>query len=153
MTGLLGLSHDRRRAINAPRLPGGARPFPQKTRGRVMTLRSFATHCAATLLLAATALPAFAESLKIINNSDYDIHELYVSAANAKNWGPDQLGADVMIEAGETYTVNNIPLGRYDLKLVDEDGTECSVDDVDFTTGKEWTVTNKLLERCDKFGH
>ena len=110
------------------------------------------TRLLAIALLAATTSQALAEELKIVNKSDYDIHELYVSSSKAKKWGPDQLGKNGTIDAGETYTLSGISSGRWDLKLVDEDGTECEVADVDFSDGKVWTVTSRLLERCDAFG-
>jgi hypothetical protein len=111
------------------------------------------TRLLAIALLAAGTVQALADELKIVNKSEYDIHHLYVSSARAKNWGRDQLGKDTTIDAGESYTLTDIPGGRYDLKLVDEDGTECEVENVDFTGGKIWTITNKLLERCDAFGN
>lgn len=110
------------------------------------------TRLFALALLAAGTVQALADELRIINKSDYDIHELYVSSSKSKKWGPDQL-KDNTIDAGETFTLRDIPAGYYDLKLVDEDGTECEVEDVDFSGGKIWTITNKLLERCDRFGH
>jgi ABC-type sulfate transport system substrate-binding protein len=111
------------------------------------------TRFLAIALLAAGTVQALADELRIVNKSEYDIHELYVSSSHAKKWGPDQLGKNGTIDAGETYKITGIPEGLYDLKLVDEDGTECEVEDVDFSSGKVWTVTNRLLERCDKFGH
>jgi hypothetical protein len=111
------------------------------------------TRLLSVALLLAGMSQALADQLKIVNKSDYDIHELYISSSRSKNWGPDQLGKDGTIDAGESYAINDIPRGRYDLRLVDEDGTECEVEEVDFREGKEWTVTNRLLERCDKFGN
>jgi hypothetical protein len=100
----------------------------------------------------AMALPASALDLIVNNKSEYDIHELYVSKSKSSKWGPDQLRKET-IDAGEKFTLRNIEEGTYDLKIVDEDGTECVIEEADFDQSKEWTVTNKLLERCDKFGH
>ena len=108
--------------------------------------------CAAALVLAMSTVSAFAFDLIVNNKSDYDIHELYISKSKSSKWGPDQLG-DEQIDAGEKYRLRDITAGTYDLKLVDEDGTECVVEEAEFDESKEWTVTSKMLERCDKFGH
>jgi hypothetical protein len=104
----------------------------------------------ATLLLAVAAGPAAAYDLTVNNKSKYDIHELYVSKSKSTEWGPDQLKKDT-IDAGNKFTLKNIKDGTYDLKVVDEDGTECTIDDAEFSESKEWTITSKMLERCDKF--
>lgn len=105
----------------------------------------------AALVLMMSCASAFAFDLYINNKSDYDIHELYVSKSKSSKWGPDQLGDD-QIDSGERYRLRNISAGVYDLKLVDEEGTECVVEEAEFDENKEWTITNKMLERCEKFG-
>ena len=105
----------------------------------------------AALVLVSMAVPAMALDLVINNKSEYDIHELYVSKSKSSEWGPDQLRKQT-VDAGEKFTLHDIGEGTYDLKVVDEDGTECVIEDAEFDESKEWTVTNKLLERCDKFG-
>ena len=107
--------------------------------------------CGAVFALCVTLAPAMALDLIVNNKSEYDIHELYVSRSKSKEWGPDQLRKQT-IDAGEKFTLHSIEEGTYDLKLVDEDGTECVVEEADFDQSKGWTVTNRLLERCDKFG-
>ena len=108
--------------------------------------------CAATIALAVTAAPAFAFDFTVSNKSKYDIHELYVSKSKSSEWGPDQLRKNT-IDAGNKFTLHGVTDGTWDLKLVDEDGTECVVEDIAFDESKEWTVTSKMLERCDKFGN
>jgi hypothetical protein len=107
---------------------------------------------AAAIAVTAMALPASAHDLIVVNKSKYDIHELYVSKSKSSKWGPDQLRKQT-IDAGEKFTLHDIDDGTYDLKIVDEDGTECVIEDAEFDQSKEWTVTSKLLERCDKFGN
>ena len=108
--------------------------------------------CGAAIALIAMLAPAFALELIIVNKSEYDIHELYVSKSHSSKWGPDQLRKDT-IDAGEKFTLRNVDPGTYDLKVVDEDGTECVIEDADFDESKIWTITSKMLERCDKFGN
>jgi hypothetical protein len=106
----------------------------------------------AVIVLAFTAGQVLARDLIVDNKSKYDIHELYVSKSKASEWGPDQLRKDT-IEAGTKFTLRNIAEGTYDLKVVDEDGTECTVENAEFDESKEWTITSRMLERCDKFGN
>lgn len=107
--------------------------------------------CGAVLALIVMLAPALALELIIVNKSEYDIHELYVSRSKSSKWGPDQLRKDT-IDAGERFTLRNIDPGTYDLKVVDEDGTECVIEEADFDESKIWTITDRMLERCDKFG-
>ena len=105
------------------------------------------------LFLAAT-LPvvAFAASkktnVKITNDTDWEIHHFYLSSTDDENWGPDQLGDDV-IGTGESFTLMGIPCDEYDVKLVDEEGDECVVGAVDICgKGEEWQLTSKDLVEC-----
>ena len=102
--------------------------------------------------LPAFSTSTFANDLILNNKSKYDIHELYVSKSKMSEWGPDQLRKDT-IDADKKFTLHNVGDGTYDLKVVDEDGTECTIEDANFDESKEWTITSKMLERCDKFGN
>lgn len=105
---------------------------------------------AAATLAGSAALPAFALDLEVANNSKTTIRHIYMSETGAKKWGDDQLGDgdDDTIDPGDTYTLNDIDAGRYDLKLVAADGTECIVPDVDFANDKIWTITEAVLSSC-----
>jgi hypothetical protein len=109
-------------------------------------VRRFALSC---LLISATAIPAFAADLTVINSSDYVIHHLHISPSASKKWGPDQLGKQI-ISRGERFTVRNIPEGTYDLKIVDEDEDECIVQRVDISEDVNWTLTDTVIENCVK---
>src|ERR1044071_7556914 len=63
------------------------------------------------------------------NRSDWDIYHMYLSPEQKDTWGPDQLGEHV-IKSGESFTLNDIPCGEYDIKLVDEDGDACVVEGI-----------------------
>ncbi len=51
------------------------------------------------------------------NTGTVEICELYLSPVDTQNWGPDQLSSKT-IPAGEKFTLNNIPAGKYDAKAV-----------------------------------
>ncbi len=88
---------------------------------------------AACFFAAFTSL-AIAEDAKFTldNQSDYQIDEFYASPANEDDWGDDILGQEVL-PGGESGTVT-IADGSdqcvYDLKAVEEDGTEHELTDL-----------------------
>jgi hypothetical protein len=82
------------------------------------------------------------------NSSNYDIHHLYLAPSNQTQWGPDQLGTNVMTKNGGTFTLTGIPCGNYDLKLVDEGGDECIVEDVRICENQAVDISNDNLLRC-----
>jgi hypothetical protein len=88
---------------------------------------------AGVFALSAQTLP----SVRIINNTGYDIYYLYVSSSDDDEWGEDILGKDVL-EDGMTFTYRlPVPLNRvslYDFMAEDEDG--------DSYTKMEVSVTN-----------
>jgi hypothetical protein len=78
--------------------------------------------------------PSFAQgkaNVTIKNKSKWEIHHLFLSPTTKSKWGPDQLGDDIISAEGGTFMLTNIPCDRYDVKLLDEDGDECVVEDVD----------------------
>ncbi|MGC9469194.1 MAG: hypothetical protein ACP5HS_11430 [Anaerolineae bacterium] len=55
-------------------------------------------------------------TLEIVNNSGQEIWYLYVSPADAEEWGEDQLGEDI-IPAGATYMLSGLSDGLYDAQV------------------------------------
>lgn len=60
-------------------------------------------------------------SLEIINQSGVDLWYVYISSTKSEEWGEDWLG-DAMILEGETYVVEGIPEGVYDIRVENENG-------------------------------
>ena len=88
--------------------------------------------------------------VKVVNKSDWEIHNFFLSSSEEEDWGPDQLGEDV-IGTGDSFTLKSIPCDSYDVKLIDEDGDECVVEAVDICGGSEqWTITNQILLGCQE---
>lgn len=99
-------------------------------------------------------VPAFAakrSSVKVINQSKWDIHHMFVSPTEQEDWGVDQL-EDQIIEAGASFTLNQVPCDVYDIKVVDEDGDECILEAVDICQNSYWKITTKELLECEGFG-
>jgi len=109
---------------------------------------------AASLAVAlCAALPAaagkFDSVVEIRNDSDWAIHELYISSDDENEWGPDQLGQDIIEADGGSYQLHSIPCDSYDIRLVDEDGDECVVGGVPLCGDSDvWRITNDDLLSC-----
>jgi len=107
--------------------------------------------CVAALLIPASA-QAQKSSVVIKNKSDWEIHQFFLSSVDTDKWGPDQLGEDV-IGTGDTFTLNGIPCDTYDVMLVDEDGDECVVPEVDICGDNQgWIINNDDLLECQAGG-
>ena len=84
----------------------------------------------------------------VVNKSDYTFVRLYLSQSNRRAWGRDQLGRNV-IRPGGSYTLNRVPCGLYDVKLIDETGDVCIVTEIPMCRDHtHWEVTNERLARC-----
>ncbi len=108
------------------------------------------------LLLILCPIPASdagaqAASATLVNGSDFDIYAMYLSPTHESHWGLDQLRKHVL-ESGTSFTLNGIPCGDYDLKLVDEDGDACVITEQNLCgdTG-DWVLTNEALLECEGF--
>ena len=108
---------------------------------------------AALFLLLALSLPAFAKkaTVKVINQSKWEIHHLFLSPATEEEWGPDQL-EDEILTKGDSITLTGIPCNEYDIKVVDEDGDECIIEAVDLCRDHSyWKITDKDLLECEGY--
>ena len=108
----------------------------------------------ALILLAAFTIPAAAAkkraTIKVVNQSKWEIHHLYLSSTTDKHWGPDQLGDEVIQAKGGAFTLTKIDCGDYDIKVVDEDGDECVVEAVNLCGDDTvWKITDKILLACE----
>ena len=108
------------------------------------------TAAAVVLGLAATASFAAPGDMSVIikNKSEWIFTELYLSSVDDSEWGPDQLGRDV-INPGESFTLQGVSCDAYDVRLVDEDDDVCILNNVVLCKDDaEWVVTNKELLSC-----
>ena len=104
----------------------------------------------AALTLLALPAPArdAASTVEVKNESDWIIEEFFMSPSDDRDWGQDLLGDEVM-EPGDSLTLTNIACDYWDLLLVDEDGDECVLEEVDLCGDRaEWDLTNDELLNC-----
>jgi len=87
-------------------------------------------------------------SLVVDNQSDFAITELYLTSVNSGSWGPNLLRGDVLLP-DENVTLG-VDCGFYDALLVDEDGVDCEIDDLDLCLNDAvWVIRNNT---CSVFG-
>lgn len=92
-------------------------------------------------------LIAQAAQVKFINQSSWEIHEIYFAPSSQRNWGEDYLGKDVL-EKGDSLTLSDINKGVWDVRVVDEDGDECIIEEVTIDGSDSWTIRDKDLLAC-----
>jgi hypothetical protein len=87
-------------------------------------------------------------SREVQNQSDFSIVELRVTSVGSSTWGPNLLGNDVLLP-DESITLG-VACDRYDALLVDEDGVDCELQDLDLCLNDAtWVIHNNT---CGVFG-
>jgi hypothetical protein len=87
-------------------------------------------------------------SLLVVNESDFAISELYLTEIDNPDWGPNLLRGDVLLPDEELLLGVNCDF--YDALLIDEDGVECEVFDLDLCLNDAtWVIRNNT---CTVFG-
>lgn len=90
-----------------------------------------------------------ASSITFRNRSRWDIYRINMSPVSQSTWGVDHLGSNIL-RAGQDFTLNNIPCNNYDLRLIDEDGDQCVVNNINVCAENSGvTITNENLLRCE----
>lgn len=91
------------------------------------TVATAITYSIPILLLGANSALADRRDFTVHNNSRLTIQYLYVSDSGSNTWGSDVLGADTVLESGEStlvYFTDNSSNCFYDIKAVAENGAE-----------------------------
>ena len=80
-------------------------------------------------------------SLLVSNESDFEIHEMYVTPVDSPTWGRDLLGAEILFP-GESMLLA-LDCDRYDAMLIDETGAICEVANLDLCfDDADWIIRN-----------
>lgn len=99
------------------------------------------------LSLPAAAAPGDSD-VTIKNDSSWVLTELYLSSVDDEEWGPDQLGTQV-VGSEEEFTLTDVPCDIYDIRLVDEDDDVCILNDVKLcANAAEWHIRDSDLLSC-----
>ncbi|HEX7808158.1 MAG TPA: hypothetical protein VF608_05530 [Thermoanaerobaculia bacterium] len=116
-------------------------------------MKKFAQLTLSALLLCALTAPAFADkaTVKVINQSKWEIHHIFLSSSDDQHWGEDQL-EDEILAKGDSLLLHGIPCDTYDIKVVDEDGDECIIEQVELCGDDSyWKITDKDLLECEGY--
>jgi hypothetical protein len=77
----------------------------------------------ALLMVFSFDIAAEAGTINIVNDTGFDLYEIYVSDSGTKDWEEDVMGDDVL-EAGQTLRLSvNGSYQNFDLMAVDSEGT------------------------------
>jgi hypothetical protein len=80
-------------------------------------------------------------TLRVVNESDFVITEIYLAPVGFPEWGPNLLGGDVLFP-GEEFVLG-AGCDFYDALLIDEDGVPCEIFDVDLCLNDAlWVIRN-----------
>jgi hypothetical protein len=86
-------------------------------------------------------------TIRVVNNSGWEIRNLYLAPANTDNWGSDQLDG-TPISPGVTRTLN-VSWDQSAIKLIGEDEDGCFLTTTVEASGElEWTITGDSARNC-----
>lgn len=98
--------------------------------GRIKSISVYRLLLLAAVFCAFVAAPLLSKAepqsatIRVANNSNFEIRFLYLSPANSDDWGPDQLNNSVL-RPGESFTINNVACPGSQIKVVSEDADGC----------------------------
>ncbi|HMG74662.1 MAG TPA: hypothetical protein VK582_14275 [Pyrinomonadaceae bacterium] len=87
-------------------------------------------------------------SVNIVNNSNREIANVYLSHVDVDDWGGNQLG-EATIPSGQSFNLNNVACDQQQVKVIAEDQDGCFVSTV-ATCGESvtWTITSDTARDC-----
>ncbi|SRR5712691_8341647 len=87
-------------------------------------------------------------SVNIVNNSNKEIRNVYLSHVNVDDWGGSQLG-DTIILPGQSFTLNDVACDQQQVKVIGEDQDGCFASTViNCGDNSTWTITNNTARDC-----
>lgn len=87
-------------------------------------------------------------NVTIKNDSSYDIDSIQLTPHDSVSWGANLLGDDVLMK-GESQKIAVFDCKKYDLKLIDHEKDECTIQDIDLCfEDKAWEITDTVLAIC-----
>lgn len=104
---------------------------------------------AALLLVSPAAQAAVTKFWNLTRNT---VNDLQLAPAGTSDYGKNLCLADPdkSVDADERLKIEGVKSGRYDVKLADVTGRQCSVKNVEVTEGKIFSIEEKQLEGCSK---
>ncbi len=88
-------------------------------------------------------------SVNIVNNSNKEIRNVYLSHVNSDDWSGDQLSAGATITPGQSYNLGNLACDQQQVRVIGEDQDGCFVSTVvNCGDSATWTITNDAARDC-----
>jgi hypothetical protein len=89
-------------------------------------------------------------SVNIVNNSNREVRNVYLSHVNADDWGANQLSNGQVIAPGQSYNLSNAACDQQQVKVIGEDQDGCFLTTVvNCGDSATWTITNDTARDCD----
>lgn len=100
-------------------------------------------------LLASALIPsfAFASQVVFVNQSSWELTHIYFAPSKSKDWGDDHL-EDETLAKGDSLTLTGVSKGKWDVRVIDEDGDECIISDVMINSNDKWVIKDDDLLAC-----
>ena len=88
-------------------------------------------------------------SANIVNNSNKEIRNVYISHVNADDWSDNQLSNGATIAPGQSYNLSSVACDQQQVKVIAEDQDGCFLSTV-VSCGDSgtWTITNDTARDC-----
>ena len=110
------------------------------------------------VVLAFASLPllssarATATSVTIVNNSNKEIRNVYLSHVNTDDWSSNQLG-NTTIGPGQSFTLSNVACDQQQVKVIAEDVDGCFLSTiVNCGDSATWAITDSTARDCGGIG-
>jgi hypothetical protein len=117
-----------------------------RSRGLIIVCVAFLAFASLPVLLSARTA---ANSVRIVNNSNRVIRNVYLSHVDIDDWGTDQLSEGATISNGQSFTVSNIQCDQSQIKVIGEDMDGCFLSTVvNCAADSTWTITNDTARDC-----
>jgi hypothetical protein len=88
-------------------------------------------------------------SVNIVNNSNREVRNVYLSHVNADDWSGNQLSNGQVIASGQSYTLGNVACDQQQVKVIGEDQDGCFISTVvNCGDNATWTITNDTARDC-----
>lgn len=81
-------------------------------------------------------------SIRVINESNYLVHQLYFSHSSLGSWGNDKLGANVL-PPGRALNYRLTNPGNYDFRVVWNNGRATEIRQINVCVASQIIVTNR----------
>ena len=93
-----------------------------------------------------------ATSVNIVNNSNREIRNVYLSHVNADDWTGNQLNNGAVIAPGQSYNLTNVACDQQQVKVIAEDQDGCFLSTVvSCGDSATWTITDDTARDCDGY--